>query len=75
MKKTITLSLEEYEKIILENTIINDNKAIITIGNGMYTTFQTILSNDDAVILMTERCNKLEGELDRTLYWWQKRKV
>lgn len=72
MEKKITMGLSEYETIIKENKIVNENKTIITKGNGFYTSYTTILTNEEAVQMLSERVKKLETELEKP--WWKTKK-
>lgn len=72
MEKTITLSLSEYENIIKENEAVNDGKTIITKGNGFYTSYTTILTNEKAIQVLSERVKELETELEKR--WWKTKK-
>lgn len=72
MEKKITMGLSEYERIIKENKIVNENKTIITKGNGFYTSYTTILTNEKAIQVLSERVKELETELEKP--WWKTKK-
>ena len=72
MEKKITMGLYEYESIIKENKIVNENKTIITKGNGFYTSYTTILTNEKAIQVLSERVKELETELEKP--WWKTKK-
>lgn len=72
MEKKITMGLSEYERIIKENKIVNENKTIITKGNGFYFSTTTILTNDETVQMLSERVKELEKELEKP--WWKTKK-
>lgn len=74
MEKTITMSKDEYDKIIYQNEKLTSNNTIIYRGTGFYITTTSILSNDSAVNELSKRVKHLEEELDRTLCFWQKRR-
>ena len=72
MEKKITMGLSEYERIIKENKIVNENKTIITKGNGFYISYTTILTNDETVQMLSKRIKELETELEKP--WWKTKK-
>jgi hypothetical protein len=71
MEKTVTIPLSEYEKMVKENEVVMSGRIMITTSFG----YTEILSKYEAVQQMSNRMSALERELQRTLYWWQKRRA
>ena len=71
MEKTVTIPLSEYEKMVKENEVVMSGRIMITTSFG----YTEILSKCEAVQQMSNRMCALERELQRTLYWWQKRRA
>jgi len=71
--KTITLELSEYEQIIKENEVANNNKTVI-IKDGFYIQRTAILTNDEAVKFLAERIKLLEKQLEEEIKkpWWKR---
>jgi hypothetical protein len=72
MKKTVTIELEEYNKLIELVKNYEQNKTTIIRGDIFYQTSIEVLSNEDAVKNLTCRVARLERELESKLSFWQK---
>lgn len=73
-KKTITLDLSEYDQIIKENEVANNNRTVITKRDYFGNLRTVILTNNEAVKFLAERIKLLEEQLAEEIKkpWWKR---